>query len=244
MTEKDYYDIENLLNAHMNTWCNIIRANYQVRSSFQATNNAIPPEYGLRKDHKVFNVIIKGPLTRPVCGAVRLCNFSISYFFCTILKPLIALAEEACDSSEDKLYRVNQCNMNHDITDYMIGSFDAEVLYPSININRELEKQLSDHNFSLKLYARYVDDGNVAIKKITNGAGTDTNDEETTMEKVKEIGNSIHKSIVVKVDYPSNHENNRLPVLDMVFWIGQVEVNRELKQCQLIFKECGLPIRY
>ena len=55
------------------------------------------------------------------------------------------------------------------------------------------------------------------------------NDEETIMKKVKEINNSIHKSIVVKVDYPSNHENNRLPVLDMEFWIGQVEVNGELK---------------
>ena len=50
------------------------------------------------------------------------------------------------------------------------------------------------------------------------------------MEKVKEIANSIHKNIVVKVDYPSNHENNRLPVLNMEFWIGQVEVNGELKQ--------------
>ena len=52
-------DIGNLLNAHMNFWCNIIHANYRVRWSFQATNNAIPPEYGLRKYHKVFNDVIK-----------------------------------------------------------------------------------------------------------------------------------------------------------------------------------------
>ena len=31
------------------------------------------------------------------------------------------------------------------------------------------------------------------------------------------------------MDYPSNHENKRLPVLDMEFWIEQVEVNGELK---------------
>ena len=61
------------------------------------------------------------------------------------------------------------------------------------------------------------------------------------MEKVKEIANSIHKSIVVKVDYPSNHENNRLPVLDMEFWIGQVEVNGELKH-QIFYSHYMKPV--
>ena len=32
--------------------------------------------------------------------------------------------------------------MNHDITDYMIGSFDVEALYPSININFAVQKCL------------------------------------------------------------------------------------------------------
>ena len=41
--------------------------------------------------------------------------------------------------------------------------------------DRELKKQLSDYNFSFKLYAHYADDGSIAIKKITNDAGTDTN---------------------------------------------------------------------
>ena len=92
----------------------------------------------------------------------------------------------------------------------------------------------------MKLW-RYVDDGNIAIRKITNDAGTDTNDEETTMEKVKEIANSIHKSTVGKVDYPSNHENNRLPVLDMDFWIGQGEVNGELKH-QILYSHYMKPV--
>ena len=87
--------------AHINSWCNIMHAKYRVRSFFQATNNAIPPEYGQRKDHKVFNDVIKGPPTRPVCGAVSSCNFRISYYFSNILKPFIALAEEACNISED-----------------------------------------------------------------------------------------------------------------------------------------------
>ena len=49
------------------------------------------------------------------------------------------------------------------------------------------------------------------------------------------------KSIVVKVDYPSNHENNRLPVLDMEFWIGQVEVNGELKH-QILYSHYMKPV--
>ena len=93
----------------------------------------------------------------------------------------------------------------------------------------------------MKLFAHYVDNGNIAIKKITSDKGTDTNDEETTMEKVKEIANSIHKSIVVKVDNPSNHGNDRLPVLDMEFWIGQGEVNGELKH-QILYSHYMKPV--
>ena len=104
--------------------------------------------------------------------------------------------------------------------------------------DRELKKRLTYHNCYLKLYARYVDDGNIAIKKLTNAAGADTSDEETTMEKVEEIAN---KSIVVKVDYPSNHENNRLPVLDMEFWIAQVEVNGELNH-QILYSHYMKPV--
>ena len=67
---------------------------------------------------------------------------SQSYFFSYILRLFIALAEEACDSSEDMPYRVNQCNINHNITDDMIGSFDVEALYSSININFAVQKCL------------------------------------------------------------------------------------------------------
>ena len=142
VTEKEYYDIENLLNCHMNAWCNIIHTGYRVRSAYQSTNNNVPPEYGLRKDHKVYDDPVKGPPTRLVCGAVSSCNYRISYFVSNIIKPFITLAEEACDSSEDMLYRVKECNENQDLEGCMIGSFDVDALYPSIDIDFAIEKCL------------------------------------------------------------------------------------------------------
>ena len=49
------------------------------------------------------------------------------------------------------------------------------------------------------------------------------------MKKLQEIGNGIHPSIQVTVDYPSNNPNGRMPVLDTEHWMQEVEVNGELK---------------
>ena len=91
--------------------------------------------------------------------------------------------------------------------------------------DRELKKGLYEQKLLLKLYTRYVDDGNIAINKIKNNDNDDENPEKVTMNKVKDIANNIHQSIKVKVDFPSNYRNNRLPVLDMEFWIEEVEIN-------------------
>ena len=39
VTENEYYEIERMMNSHMNSWCNIIRVDERVRSAMQATNN-------------------------------------------------------------------------------------------------------------------------------------------------------------------------------------------------------------
>ncbi len=140
VTGKDYQDIEKTINAHMNSWCNIIKADVRVRSAMQASNNGIPPQYGLRKDHKDFDDLIKGPPLRPVCGAVSSCNYRISYFLSIILKPFITLAEEACNSTEDMLWRINKCNAEVDLRNSMVGSFDVDALYPSIDVDFSIEK--------------------------------------------------------------------------------------------------------
>ena len=42
----------------------------------------------------------------------------------------------------------------------------------------------------------------------------DQKEDERTMKKLQEIGNSIHPSIQDTVDYPSNNPSGRMPVLD------------------------------
>ena len=89
--------------------------------------------------------------------------------------------------------------------------------------DRELKRRLEANNIILKLYSRYVDDGNIVLKKIIANEGK--NQEEETLNKLKGIANDIHPSIQVKIDYPSNHDNNRLPVLDTEQWMEDVIVN-------------------
>ena len=83
--------------------------------------------------------------------------------------------------------------------------------------DKEMKKSLNIHKITLKLYSRYVDNGNIVVKSISTSESE--NKEKETMNKIKEIGNTIHPTIQIKVDYPSNNENNRLPVLDTEQWI-------------------------
>lgn len=137
VTENDYYEIEKKINSHINSWSNIIRADERVRSAIQAMHNGILPEYGLRKDHKEFDDEVKGPPMRSVCGAVSLCNYRISYFLSIILKPFNKLAEEACNSSEDMLWRINEYNAENYLSNFMVGSF---ALYPYIDVDFAINK--------------------------------------------------------------------------------------------------------
>ena len=90
-------------------------------------------------------------------------------------------------------------------------------------------------SLTIQLYSRYVDDGNIAVKyskrnNLTKEKVIDiTKREKEIMEKIKSIANSIHESISVKVDYPSNHTNNRLPILNTEMRIAEVDVNGTMK---------------
>ena len=53
--------------------------------------------------------------------------------------------------------------------------------------------------------------------------------DETALKSIQKITNKIHKSIQVTIYYPSNHENRRMPVLDLKQWIEQIEVEGENK---------------
>ena len=51
----------------------------------------------------------------------------------------------------------------------------------------------------------------------------------TIMTFSMNIANEIHKSIQITIDYPSNHMNGRMPVLDLEQWIEEVEVEGNSK---------------
>ena len=45
----------------------------------------------------------------------------------------------------------------------------------------------------------------------------------------EQIANSIHPCIRVSVDFPSNHQTGRMPILDTEQWIENVEVGNFIK---------------
>ena len=42
---------------------------------------------------------------------------------------------------------------------------------------------------------------------------------------IQDIGNGIHSSIQLEVDFPSNHENRKIPILDLKVWIEKHETH-------------------
>ena len=87
--------------------------------------------------------------------------------------------------------------------------------------DRKLKSMLRQNNIEVQLYSRYVDDIDIVAKEIQNKP--DESKDKATMTKIQEIANSIHESIKVTIDYPSNHANGRMPVLDLEQWIEPVK---------------------
>ena len=79
----------------------------------------------------------------------------------------------------------------------------------------------------LKLYSRYVDDTSLVLKGIDGDENQ--NQDERTMTRLQQIANSIHPSIKVTVDFPSNHPNGRMPILDTEQWIENVKIGNYFK---------------
>ena len=92
--------------------------------------------------------------------------------------------------------------------------------------DEEFLKRVNEVLKDLNLYLRYVDDEYVICEAIpeTDDA-KDQAEDERTMRKLQEIGNTIHPSIQVTVDYPTNNPNGRMPVLDTEHWMEEVELN-------------------
>ena len=94
----------------------------------------------------------------------------------------------------------------------------------------------------MKLYTRYVDDENIVCKAVPE---TDENigqmPDERTMKRLQSIGNNIHPSIQLTIDFPSNNKSGRVPILDTEQWIEEVEVRGERKP-QVMFSHYVKPM--
>ena len=67
------------------------------------------------------------------------------------------------------------------------------------------------------------------MKKILEESRQNEEDDEATIEKIRRIGESIHQSIKLTKETPSEHEDKKLPVLDLKTWVEKVEIEGEEK---------------
>ena len=56
-------------------------------------------------------------------------------------------------------------------------------------------------------------------------ADEEINEDERTMKIVRDIANSIDSMIKMTIDYPTNHADLKVPMLDVKVWINQEEDN-------------------
>ena len=106
-----------------------------------------------------------------------------------------------------------------------------------------VEVRLDEMVIIVKMNKRYVDDINMPIQATPVGMrykdGKTYVDERSvaeyegvsndgrTMTSVKQIRNNIHPSIQLEVDYPSKHQDRKLPILDLKVWIETKEKETE-----------------
>ena len=96
--------------------------------------------------------------------------------------------------------------------------------------DREFKSKVEEEGINIKLYARYVDDETIISDTIPEDeTNKDQEADERTMKTLQEIANAIHPSIQLTVDYPSNNENGRIPILDTEQWLETVEVHGEMR---------------
>ena len=109
--------------------------------------------------------------------------------------------------------------------------------------DKEFAARLDEMSIVVTMNKRYLDDINLAVQatppgmRYKNGqtyvdessiteAGRVSSDERT-MALIKQVGNDIHPSIQLEVDYPSKHQDGKLPVLDLKVWVESREKKTE-----------------
>ena len=99
----------------------------------------------------------------------------------------------------------------------------------------EFMSRLASLDIILQMLKRYVDDINLASNALPPGtyysngslaqdnAGDDMMADARTMLILQSVGNDIHPSIQVEVDYPSRYVDRKMPILDLKVWPEDTE---------------------
>ena len=88
--------------------------------------------------------------------------------------------------------------------------------------DQRYREKLSNQNIICKLYKRYKDDINLVVQDL-NEERTDRKEKERSiLSRCMKLADSIHPSIKVTGDAPSNYKDNKLPILDLKVWIEEV----------------------
>ena len=105
--------------------------------------------------------------------------------------------------------------------------------------DRQLLAKFEELGIRVKLYKRYIDDMTICLKvlvlwmKFVEGKleynqekedeDKDLPEDKRTFKLLQEIGNSIHPSIQLEIDVASNHEDKKVPILDLKMWIADID---------------------
>ena len=102
------------------------------------------------------------------------------------------------------------------------------------------------------LYKRYVDDINTCVEVVKPGMrwngetlvydhalvdeDEQIEDDKRTFDIIIQIGDAIHSSIKLEVDVPSNHDDGKIPSLDLKVWVKEKQ-NEDGSRMRSIFHE-------
>ena len=127
-------------------------------------------------------------------------------------------------------------------------------------------KKTMDAGVEVDMYERYVDDGNICAEATEPGLryneetgamewsetammeDSGMEEDQRTARTVKDIANSIHPMIKMEENYPSKHEDRRLPILDLACWMEDnqlwfIHYEKDVSSKQLIPQRSALSVQ-
>ena len=104
-------------------------------------------------------------------------------------------------------------SLTGDVAQVMMAWWDQRVI-----------EKLKNAGINPVLYLRYVDDINSALKNMIMDANRDVSipKDHWNMLVFQREANSIHPSIQVTIDFPTNYPDLKIPSLDLKLWLSQI----------------------